>query len=57
MMPPKRKTPMHSFPCDNEDWQAAKTNADERGEVWSKRLQAFVKREAKRPPTADGAQR
>lgn len=50
-MPNQPKTPMHSFRCADELWEAAKSTAEQRGEtvtdVLRKALQRYVKRGAK----------
>lgn len=47
-VPNQPKTPMHSFRCPDELWDAAKAKADERGEtvtdVLRKALERYVKR-------------
>ena len=46
--PNKPKTPLHSFRCPDELWDAAKAKADERGEVWGEELRKMVERYVKR---------
>lgn len=46
-VPNKPKTPMHSFRISDEDWEAAKAKAAERGENWSEELRKFARRYAK----------
>lgn len=47
-VPNQPKTPMHSFRCPDELWEAAKATADKRGEsvaeVLRKTLERYVKR-------------
>lgn len=47
-MPNKPKTPLHSFRCPDELWDAAKAKAEERGENWSEELRKMVERYVKR---------
>jgi hypothetical protein len=46
-MPNKPKTPMHSFRCEDELWEAAKKRAEERGETLTDALRKFLRRYAK----------
>jgi len=41
---------MHCFPCTDQDWEAAKTTATAKGDVWSEELRKFVRRYAKSAP-------
>lgn len=43
-MPNQRKTPLHSFPCDDALWEAAKRRAEERGETLADALRKFLRR-------------
>lgn len=47
-VPNQPKTPLHSFRCPDDLWNAAKVKADERGEplgeVLRKALERYVKR-------------
>lgn len=51
VVPNQPKTPMHSFRCSDELWEAAKATAERRGEtvadVLRKALDRYVKRGAK----------
>lgn len=47
-VPNKPKTPLHSFRCPDELWEAAKAKAEERGENWSEELRKMVERYVKR---------
>lgn len=51
VVPNQPKTPMHSFRCSDELWDAAKATAEKRGEtvadVLRKALDRYVKRGAK----------
>lgn len=46
-MPNKPKTPMHSFRCEDELWEAAKERAEERGETLTEALRKFLRRYTK----------
>jgi hypothetical protein len=47
-MPNKPKTPLHSFRCPDDLWEAAKAKAEARGENWSEELRKMVERYVKR---------
>lgn len=47
-VPNQPKTPLHSFRCPDDLWDAAKAKAEERGEVWSEELRKMVERYVKR---------
>lgn len=47
-VPNKPKTPLHSFRCPDELWDAAKAKAEERGDNWSEELRKMVERYVKR---------
>lgn len=47
-VPNKPKTPLHSFRCPDDLWEAAKAKAEERGENLSEELRKMVERYVKR---------
>lgn len=47
-VPNKPKTPLHSFRCPDELWDAAKAKAEERGDNLSEELRKMVERYVKR---------